>query len=64
MTDELIPCACCGARQSDEDEPLGVWWVPADDTWQVCCDRCGARTPYFRERDAAVEAWNRGRRNE
>lgn len=60
MKENLIPCPSCGARQTDEDEPLGVWWTPVDDTWQVCCDRCKARTRYFRKEEDAVAAWNKG----
>ena len=56
---DLKPCPFCGAKEDDEDQPLGVWWI--DDEWKVVCDRCGANTGWFnrQEREEAIEAWNR-----
>ena len=58
--DELNPCPFCRAKETDEDEPLGVWYSPSDDEWQVACDRCGANTDWLPEREEAIEAWNKG----
>lgn len=61
MSVELKPCPFCGAKEEDEDEPLGVWMSVDFADWQVECFRCGANTGWFnrQDREEAIEAWNR-----
>ena len=58
--DEVLkPCPFCGARVSDEDQPIGLGYVYEIDAYCVVCDRCGAEGGHHDGRVDAIEAWNR-----
>lgn len=58
---ELKPCPFCGAKETDADEPLVVFYSFKENEWKVECERCGANTCFMNRNNKkeAVEAWNK-----
>ena len=40
-------CPKCGAKESDEDKPLHLWYIVDDDYYHVECDRCGYESDFY-----------------
>lgn len=59
MQNKLKPCPFCGAKVTDEDQPIGLGYAYHIDAYCVCCDKCGATGGHHDGRVEAIEAWNR-----
>lgn len=56
--DFLKPCPFCGNHR--DNIYIGVFWEDHDDPYFVTkCHECGASGPYAKEKEKAIESWNR-----
>ena len=52
MKTELKPCPFCG-------KSVASTYQYSNGGWKVLCEYCGAQTRYCRNREIAIEVWNR-----
>ncbi len=60
MSEKPLPCPFCGGRAS-ATHPISICGNSfcVGDSYQVRCNDCMARGPYFNSKESAIAAWNR-----